>query len=162
MQNPMNDRPPERVVAALRLRHQIRRAPEYVRAYVRASELALIGLAALIGLVGGALVAAIGWLAQTAHEHFFGIAAGARLSGVPALPTQWSLLLPAVGGIVLGASLLLVGVKRRPPVDPIEANALHGGRLSIGDSVLVVVQNLISNGFGASVGLEAEIGRAHV
>jgi CIC family chloride channel protein len=40
-------------------------------------------------------------------------------------------------------------------VDPIEANALHGGRLSLTDSILVAIQNLVSNGFGASVGLEA-------
>lgn len=30
-----------------------------------------------------------------------------------------------------------------------------GGRMSLRDSVLVAVQTLISNGFGASVGLEA-------
>jgi CIC family chloride channel protein len=40
-------------------------------------------------------------------------------------------------------------------VDPIEANALHGGRLSMNDGLVVVAQNLVSNGFGASVGLEA-------
>ena len=40
-------------------------------------------------------------------------------------------------------------------VDPIEANALHGGRLSLNDSLIIAAQNLISNGFGASVGLEA-------
>ena len=40
-------------------------------------------------------------------------------------------------------------------VDPIEANALRGGRLSARDSVVVSGQTLISNGCGASVGLEA-------
>ena len=40
-------------------------------------------------------------------------------------------------------------------VDPIEANALRGGRLSLRDSVIVSGQTLISNGCGASVGLEA-------
>jgi len=40
-------------------------------------------------------------------------------------------------------------------VDPIEANALRGGRLSLRDSVVVSGQTLISNGCGASVGLEA-------
>jgi CIC family chloride channel protein len=43
----------------------------------------------------------------------------------------------------------------RPIVDPVEANALHGGRLSAVDSLFVGLQSLISNGFGASVGLEA-------
>ena len=41
------------------------------------------------------------------------------------------------------------------PVDPIEANALHGGRMSLRDSLWVTAQTLVSNGFGASVGLEA-------
>ena len=40
-------------------------------------------------------------------------------------------------------------------VDPVEANALRGGRLSWRDSVVVSTQTLISNGCGASVGLEA-------
>jgi CIC family chloride channel protein len=40
-------------------------------------------------------------------------------------------------------------------VDPVEANALRGGRLSARDSVVVSGQTLVSNGCGASVGLEA-------
>ena len=36
-----------------------------------------------------------------------------------------------------------------------EANALHGGRMSIRDSLFVGLQSVLSNGFGASVGLEA-------
>jgi CIC family chloride channel protein len=48
-------------------------------------------------------------------------------------------------------------VKRRPRpiVDPVEANALRGGRMSAKDSLFVGLQSVISNGFGASVGLEA-------
>jgi H+/Cl- antiporter ClcA len=40
-------------------------------------------------------------------------------------------------------------------VDPIEANALRGGLLSLRDSLVVSSQTLISNGCGASVGLDA-------
>ncbi len=36
-----------------------------------------------------------------------------------------------------------------------EANALRGGRMSLRDSLVVSIQTLISNGCGASVGLEA-------
>ena len=39
-------------------------------------------------------------------------------------------------------------------VDPIEANALHGGRMSLTDSAFVVVQSLLSSGFGLSLGIE--------
>ncbi len=45
--------------------------------------------------------------------------------------------------------------QRPPGVDPVEANALRGGRMSLRDSVIVSQQTLISNGCGASVGLEA-------
>ena len=43
----------------------------------------------------------------------------------------------------------------RRAVDPIEANALYGGRMSLNDSLVVVAQTVLSNGVGASVGLEA-------
>ena len=43
----------------------------------------------------------------------------------------------------------------RRPVDPIEANALYGGRMSLNDSLILVGQTMLSNGGGASVGLEA-------
>jgi CIC family chloride channel protein len=40
-------------------------------------------------------------------------------------------------------------------IDPIEANALHGGRMSLLGSIIVAVQTVWSSGVGASVGLEA-------
>ena len=43
----------------------------------------------------------------------------------------------------------------REVVDAIEANALLGGRMSVGDSLGLVAATLLSGGFGASVGLEA-------
>jgi CIC family chloride channel protein len=56
----------------------------------------------------------------------------------------------------MGFAFMLLRKRRdRPIVDPIEANALYGGRISLTDSIIVAIQNLISNGFGASVGLEA-------
>ncbi|MBI0536990.1 chloride channel protein [Roseomonas sp. KE2513] len=82
--------------------------------------------------------------------------AGGGLSAARGLDPLGVLLLPALGGLVLG--LLNLGIGRwrpRPPVDPIEANALHGGRMSLLDGVVVAAQNILSNGFGASVGLEA-------
>src|SRR6201999_3868329 len=40
-------------------------------------------------------------------------------------------------------------------IDPIEANALHGGRMSFRGSIIVSSQTVWSSGVGASVGLEA-------
>ena len=43
----------------------------------------------------------------------------------------------------------------RRPIDPIEANALQGGRMSLLDSFLITAQTVVSSGVGGSVGLEA-------
>ncbi|MDQ2860195.1 MAG: chloride channel protein, partial [Pseudomonadota bacterium] len=80
---------------------------------------------------------------------------GQRLSSLAALPLSRLAVLPA-GGLLLGVlTWLWVARRPKPMVDPVEANALHGGRMSMRDSLFVGVQSIISNGFGASVGLEA-------
>jgi len=57
---------------------------------------------------------------------------------------------------VLGLAFLWLS-RWRPAreIDPIEANALHGGRMSFRGSVIVALQTVWSSGVGASVGLEA-------
>jgi len=90
------------------------------------------------------------------HRRLFGVPVGARLSAMEHLPPLASFLVPVAGGLAMGA--LSYGVRRwrrRRAVDPIEANALHGGRMSVVDSLIVALQTVVSNGFGASVGLEA-------
>ena len=64
--------------------------------------------------------------------------------------------MPSLGGLVLGVAFLLL-LRWRPAreIDPIEANALHGGRMSFRGSVIVALQTIWSSGVGASVGLEA-------
>jgi hypothetical protein len=68
-------------------------------------------------------------------------------------------LVPSLGGLLLGVALLLV-LRWRPAreIDPIEANALHGGRMSFRGSTIVALQTTWSSGVGASVGLEADAG----
>jgi CIC family chloride channel protein len=126
-----------------------------LRSLVRGSEFWLVAVAAVIGAVTGVFVSGLSWTAQFMHELLFGLARVERLSSAVLLP-PWSLAWPAIGGLVLGiTSIWAVKWRRRPAIDPIEANALHGGRMSIVDSGIVAGQTLISNGFGASVGLEA-------
>jgi len=61
-----------------------------------------------------------------------------------------------IGGILFGlASEVLRRWRPNPEIDPIEANALHGGRMSLLGSLIVAVQTVWSSGVGASVGLEA-------
>jgi CIC family chloride channel protein len=137
-----------------RARHLLR--PAELRLLVRRSEVGLIAVAALVGVLAGLSVAAMSWISSALHQLIFGIAAEERLSSASGLDPQTILAAPVGGGILLGLLLLLLRKwRKKPMVDPIEANALHGGRLSLTDSIIVAVQNLISNGFGASVGLEA-------
>ena len=66
------------------------------------------------------------------------------------------MLVPTFGGLLLGlVTLALVRWHPRRTVDPIEANALFGGRMSMNGSLIVVLQTIMSNGVGASIGLEA-------
>ncbi len=64
--------------------------------------------------------------------------------------------MPAVGGLFLGLTGIAIRKWRpRRPIDPIEANALQGGRMSLLDSFLITAQTVVSSGIGGSVGLEA-------
>ncbi|MDL2407929.1 chloride channel protein [Rhizobium calliandrae] len=129
-----------------------------LRALFRRGELGLVFAGALVGITSGCAVTAMSLISRELHSLVYGIADDDRLSAAAVNITDKSLLLmaPIAGGILLGLMIFILSrTRKKPMVDPIEANALHGGRLSLTDSILVAVQNLLSNGFGASVGLEA-------
>ena len=131
-------------------------APQTLRALVRADELWLVVLAAFVGVAAGLSVTAMGELTQQMHRILFGLAERDRLSGQVDLNAIRTVAVLSGGGLVVG--LFTWWATRRWPrraIDPIEANALHGGRMSLNDSLIVVTQTILSNGFGASVGLEA-------
>jgi CIC family chloride channel protein len=127
-----------------------------VRALLRSNEFYLIPLALVVGVVTGAIVTLMSEIAQIAHVLIFGIPIDVRLSANAYVNPVVALVAPALGGLSVG---IMEWSRRRlkisRAVDPIEANALRGGRLSARDSVVVSGQTLISNGCGASVGLEA-------
>ena len=130
--------------------------PERLRALVRGREVWLVVLAAAIGCFAGLSVVAINATVALMHELLFQINVDQRLSALDQLPSSFGFLVPALGGVVIAA--IGYGVRRAKLtniVDPIEANALHGGRMSLRGSIVVTVQTIVSNGFGASVGLEA-------
>ncbi|MGH7023164.1 MAG: chloride channel protein [Caulobacteraceae bacterium] len=131
------------------------RLAAYLRGRIRASELWLVVVAIFVGAAAGLLSAAVSWSAHGLQTLLFGLAPGERLSAIDHLSPWRALALPA-GGLALGL-VTWAWTKRRPgtPVDPVEANALHGGRLSARDSIFVGIQSVISNGSGGSVGLEA-------
>jgi CIC family chloride channel protein len=131
-------------------------APQRLRALVRSDEISLVVLSALLGAVAGLLVVAMNKTTQVAHELLYHLQPGQRLSAQPEIDIARALLVPLLGGICMGLlTLALTRWMPRRAVDPIEANALYGGKMSMRDSLAVVAQTMLSNGVGASVGLEA-------
>jgi chloride channel protein, CIC family len=130
--------------------------PQRLRAFVRARESSLIALAALAGAVAGLVVTAMGTTVDMLHQFFFHLDAGTRLSGLLRLDPVTAISVPLAGGLAFGAARELIALWRpEREIDPIEANALHGGRMSLLGSIIVAVETVWSSGVGASVGLEA-------
>lgn len=131
-------------------------APRRLRAFVRAHEISLVALAALAGTIGGGVVLAMSVAVAGLHAVLFDISIRDRLSSQAGIDPLRALLVPSLGGLLLGLGFLLL-LRWRPAreIDPIEANALHGGRMSFRGSVIVALQTVWSSGVGASVGLEA-------
>jgi CIC family chloride channel protein len=131
-------------------------APQTLRALVRADEIWLVVLASFVGAGAGVAVAAMTGATQLIHEILFNLPHGQRLSGAVDIDMVRAVAVPAGGGLLLGVLGLAVARWRpKRAIDPIEANALYGGQMSLNDSLVVVGQTVLSNGVGASVGLEA-------
>ena len=130
--------------------------PRRLRALVRARESSLIALATLVGAIAGLVVAAMGYSVDLLHMIFFHLQPGERLSARLSLDPVLAISVPLIGGLLFGASSEVIR-RWRPEreIDPIEANALHGGRMSLLGSMIVAAQTVWSSGVGAAVGLEA-------
>ena len=131
-------------------------APQVLRAMVRADEIWLVVLAAFLGCGTGIAVWMMTATTQLVHETLFDIGPDQRLSAMTYVDPIRTVAVPTLGGLLLGlVTLGLARLRPRRTVDPIEANALFGGRMSLSGSLIVVLQTIMSNGFGASIGLEA-------
>ncbi|MBT0779214.1 chloride channel protein [Paracoccus sp. pheM1] len=124
------------------------------RVFSRGNEIGLILLGIAAGGMAGLVVCAVSGLSSLMHTLLYGVGFAEGLSGAD-LARGWPLVVvPVCGGLL---TVVLVHLRRRRGsiIDPIEANALYGGRMSLTDSIWVTLQNLASNGFGLSAGLEA-------
>ena len=129
------------------------------RRRLRSSEGWLILLAVFVGILAGATATIIAWLASAMHAILYGIGYGVPLDALSSMDFPRLIALP-LGGVMMGFIVLLTRRRTRVAVDVVEANALHGGRIALSDTALVVGQTLVSNGVGASVGLEAAYAQA--
>jgi hypothetical protein len=125
-----------------------------LRRYLRESSAVLIISAAIAGSMGGAAASLMLSTANFFHILLFGLPDDMRLSAATAL--DWRTMLAALltGGMLLGLSAIWWRKRIAAIADPIEANALHGGRMSTADSLFVAGQCVVSSAAGASVGLE--------
>ncbi|MGN6500295.1 MAG: chloride channel protein [Tsuneonella sp.] len=131
------------------LRHPVYKS----RSWLRTSDLSLILTAAALGAGAGLATILIGMVAHAMQHVLYGVGIN-RLSALASIRHPLKLLFLPLGGAIL-AGVYWLSRRRSAPVDVVEANALHGGRMPLPDTLWVTVQTLLSNGFGASVGLEA-------
>lgn len=123
---------------------------------LRSSEPIQILACAIVGGAVGAVVEVLHQLVDLLHKWAYALPQGVLLSTGYAVSPYRIFLVPALGGLLLGVTAL-IWRRFRPSeiVDPVEANALHGGRMSLADSIRLALSTLISNGAGASLGMEA-------
>jgi len=127
-----------------------------LRKSLRDDVFVLVLAGALVGALSGTVAALMVYLSHAMQRFLFALNAKERLSSIERLPLERMLLVLTVGGLVVGATYWYRHRRGRhqPVVDPIEANALLGGRMSLRDSAYVTVQSLLSSGFGLSLGIE--------
>ncbi len=123
---------------------------------LRDSELFLLALALAAGVAAGLGVVLINISLGLVRMAAFNVPFRSHLSEVTGIGPPRVVLVPIIGGLIVGLTAMLLRRWRpREVVDAIEANALFGGRMSLGDSIGLVWVTILSGGFGASVGLEA-------
>jgi len=125
-----------------------------LRRLLREREAAFIVLAAIAGALAGLSTNLLGFIAHAMQQVFYGLE-GNRLSALAEIRHPWRLLALPLGGLALALWARWLRRRNRPLIDVVEANALHGGRIPPADNLIIAGQTVISNGVGASVGLEA-------
>jgi CIC family chloride channel protein len=110
-------------------------------------------VAIIVGLLAGVTTEMLGAVAHGLQRLLFGVGIN-RLSALASITHPLKLLALPLGGLLLVIANRYIRLGR-VPIDVVEANALHSGRMPATDTLVVCAQTLISNGFGASVGLEA-------
>src|SRR6188472_3417426 len=123
---------------------------------LRSNEPTQIFVCAVFGALVGALISGLHRLVDLVHTLAFKLSGSFTLSTGLGIDPMRILIVPAVGGLVLGIGVAVMR-RLRPTevVDPIEANALHGGRMSMTDSLRLLIATFWSNASGVAVGMEA-------
>jgi len=131
----------------------------FVRAgrWLRDSQPAQIIICVVLGVIVAAITVSMHTLVMFLHAAAYRLTIpGEHLSGAAVVNRHRIMYMPALGGLALGGLLYVFRRwKMRDIIDPIEANAVFGGRMSFTDSLRLVAATLVSNGAGGSIGMEA-------
>lgn len=123
---------------------------------LRSSEGSIIILCAPLGAAVGFVVFVIREAVYTLHDIDFSLEPGSYLSAQTTIEMTRLLIVPAAGGLIFGLLAWAIRKRRSADItDPVEANALFGGRMPMLDSIRLTLATMLSNASGASVGMEA-------
>lgn len=123
---------------------------------LRSSEPAQILTCGIVGSAVGAIVAGLRRSIDLLHQISFNLPGGSSLSTGLGVDSRRIIFVPLLGGLALGIGALIVRrFNALDVIDPIEANALHGGRMPLFASLRMVIATIVSNAVGAAVGMEA-------
>lgn len=147
---------PDRLHTPRKIADLVRSAVTSAQRELRSREFLQILACAVLGAGIGVAVAALRRLVDWLHRVSFHLPPKAALSAGLDVDPMSILFLPVLGGLVLGISAIVMRrIRPGEIVDPIEANALHGGKMSLFDSMRLVAATVLSNAVGAAVGMEA-------
>jgi chloride channel protein, CIC family len=126
----------------------VRLAPRlFLRANIRYSDLGLTAVAVVIGGSIALGVAVVRQLVMAMHHLLLELPFEMHLSGSIAIAPWRRVAIPCLGGLVYGITAYLLWRWRpRDIVNAIEANALHGGRMSLSDSLRLTALTILSGG----------------
>ncbi|HEU5046983.1 MAG TPA: chloride channel protein [Rickettsiales bacterium] len=132
------------------------REHESLQKLLRENQPVQLVLCMTMGVIVGAMTVLLHHLVVLLHGATFMLAPGEHLSNASYINTLRIICVPVLGGVVTGLFfMLLAKINLREIVDPIEANAIHGGRMSLRQSLALLASTLFSNTSGASLGMEA-------
>lgn len=130
-----------------------------LRKFGRNDQVILSVLALVIGVAAGLAETAFRAGIALVQELGYGFSSDKVASLAATLPWWQLLLVPSVGGLLIGCFIHFFMPDRRPQgvAQVIESSALHGGRMSLTLGIKSAVVSAASIGVGASVGREGPI-----
>ncbi|TIM15847.1 MAG: chloride channel protein, partial [Mesorhizobium sp.] len=85
---------------------------------LEARGIVVVILAGVVGVMAGILVTAMSQIVQDLHGLLFGVQPGGRLSGMFSLANPMQALVPAIGGMLLGLTVVWLRIRKfRTPID---------------------------------------------